>query len=66
MLHLVLLILLTSKVHDLGAVTLNASLLTQLGFNNESQYVNLLAKNIDEIDPNAFKGYTKLTNLLLE
>ena len=63
---LVLSILLTSEVYDVGAVTLNASLLTQLGFNNETQYVDLFGRNIDQIDPNAFTGYSKVISLHLE
>jgi Leucine-rich repeat (LRR) protein len=58
---LVLLSLLATNAYDVTAISLDATLLTQLGFNNQSSYVSIDGYNISDIDPNAFKGYTRLT-----
>ena len=63
---LVLLSLLACNQYDVSAVTLDATLLAQLGFNNQSSYVNVDENNITDIDPNAFKGYTRLTFLTMK
>ena len=66
MFHLLVLIsLLTSNAYDVVAVTLDAALLTQLGYNNQSPNVRITFENITDLDPNAFKGYTNLKNLNL-
>lgn len=53
---LVLLSLLTSNAYKVIAVTLDASLLTKLGYNTRSTGVYIDRTNITDIDPNAFKG----------
>ena len=58
---LVLLSLMASNVYGVVAVTLDASMLTQFGYNNQSSGIYFFHKNIDDIEPNAFNGYTKLT-----
>ena len=63
---LVLLSLLANNAYKVAAVTLDASLLTQRGFNNESLNINIGVYYITDIDPNAFKGYTKLINFNIE
>lgn len=63
---LVLVNLLASNVYTVAATTLDASLLTQLGYNNQSRIIYINRQYITDFDPNAFKGYTKLTNLYLQ
>lgn len=72
MFHLVVFLsLLASIDYGVTAVTLDASLLTQRGYNNESLGIYIFGagnnniNDIDNIDPNAFKGYTKLLGLNL-
>ena len=62
---LVLLSLLASNAYGVAAYTLDASMLTQLGYNNQSTFVFIGDSNMTDIDPNAFKGYTKMTNLFI-
>ena len=59
-------LLLTSNSYGVVAVTLNASMLNQLGYNNASTSINIYSSNIDDIDPNTFKGYTNLTSLTMQ
>ena len=68
---LVLLSLVTINVYVVDSYTLTASVLSQMGFNNQSTSVYINDNNIDSIDPNALKGYGNLlyftlisTNLL--
>ena len=46
--------------------TLDESLLTQLGYNNQSSSVSININNITDIDSIAFKGYTQLTSLSIQ
>lgn len=62
---LVLLSLIVINANGVVAVTLDASFLTQLGYNNQSSDVNIGSFNITDIDPNTFKGYTNLTHLAI-
>ena len=62
---LVLLSLVTSNVYVADSYTLTASVLSQMGYNNESWTININDNNIDSIDPNAFKGYSKITHFTL-
>ena len=63
---LVLLSLFVSNHYGVSAVTLDASLLSQLGYNNESSFIGIgYYHDITDIDPNAFKGYTKVTQLII-
>ena len=64
MFHLLVLISLLAS-NNVIAVTLNASLLNQLGYNNQSSSINIGDYSINDIDPNAFKGYSKLKDLSL-
>jgi Leucine-rich repeat (LRR) protein len=63
---LVLLSLLTSIAYRVVAVTLDASLLTQLGYNTKSYGIYVDRENITDIDPNAFKGYTQVNYIGLQ
>ena len=63
---LVLLSLLTSNIYNVAAVTLNSTLLTQLGYNNQSYDIGVYGQHITDIDPNAFKGYSSLKYLNLD
>ena len=54
-----------SNTYDVTAVTLDASLLTQLEYNNQSQIIDLYNNNISVIDPNALDGYTQLSSFYL-
>ena len=57
---LLLLSLVTTNIYVAKSYTITASVLNQLGYNNQSKYVNLNDNGIDKIDPNAFNGYDKL------
>lgn len=48
------------------AVILDASMLTQLGYNNQSESIYLVSSGISAIDPNTFKGYTQLKGVTLQ
>ena len=61
---LVLLSLVTSNVYVVDSYTLTASVLTQLGYNNQSTTIDI-RNRIDSIDLNAFKGYQNLSFLIL-
>lgn len=63
---LVLLSLISTNTYDVTAVTLDASMLNQLGYNNQSWEITINFNNIDNIDPNAFNGYTNVTRLNLQ
>ena len=60
---LVVLSLIASNAYDVTSVTLDASMLTLFGYNKESSYVFFYNSNVTDIDPNAFKGYSKVTTL---
>ena len=60
-----LLVLLSLLARYAYGVTLNAALLTQLGYNNYSTFLGLHFQDITDIDPNAFNGYTQVRNVLL-
>ena len=62
---LILISLLAINAYDVTAATLNASLLNQFGYNNQSDKISLIGYFITDIDPNAFKGYTQLRMLSL-
>ena len=65
MFHLLaILSLLASKTCDVAAVTLDSTLITQLGYDSQSLNAALYRKNITDIDLNAFKGYVNLKNLV--
>lgn len=68
MFHLLVLLVIIACNSKYGvfAVTLDASLLSQRGYNNESWYIQISYSNIDGIDPNAFKEYTKVIGLDLQ
>ena len=53
--------LIASNAYGVAAVTLDASMLAQLGYNNKTTDVNIGDFAITDIDPNAFKGYKNLT-----
>lgn len=59
------LLVLISLLASNGAIafTLNASFLTQLGYNNQSTHVNIYNYDITDIDTNAFKGYSNVVYL---
>ena len=63
---LVFISLIASHANGVFAVTLDESLLNQRGYNNQSSYIYISIYNIDDIDPNAFKGYTSVTTMRLE
>ena len=63
---LVLLSLITSSSYGVFGITIDASLLTQLGYSNQSSNVYIDGYNINSIDPNAFNGYTNLTSLSIK
>ena len=65
MFHLLVLSLLASNVYSVAAVTLNASLLTQLGYNNKSSYIFINGNDITDIDSDAFNGYNQLTTFTI-
>jgi hypothetical protein len=48
------------------AVILDASMLTQLGYNNQSESIYLVSSGISAIDPNTFKGYTQLKGVTFQ
>ena len=62
----VLISLLASNSYGVVAVTLDATLLIQLGNNNQSSSVYINGNNITDIDPNAFNGYTQLKSLSIQ
>ena len=67
MFHLLFLLsLIVSNHNGVFAVILGASMLSQLGYNNESSEILIRKYEISDIDPNAFKGYTKLTYFNLQ
>jgi hypothetical protein len=68
MLHLLVLLisLLANNAYGVVAISLDETLLTQLGFNNGSLNVVINGYDITEIDVNAFKGYTQMTQLQIE
>lgn len=57
--------LLTSYAYCVTGFTLDASYLAQFGYNNQSLQVYFFGPNITDIDPNAFNGFTKLTQLTI-
>ena len=64
---LLLLSLVTTNIY-VESFTITASVLTQMGYNNQSTYVDIRTYNnhidsIDSIDPNALNGYDKLIRL---
>ena len=63
---LVLLSLVTSNIYIADSYTLTASVLNQLGYNNQSWFININDNNIDSIDPNAFNGYDTLDSIRLD
>ena len=63
---LVFISLLAINSYGVIAITLDANLLTQLGYNNQSLLVYANGYNITDIDPDAFKGYNQLTILRLQ
>ena len=63
---LVLLSLLASNMYGVVAITLDASLLTQYRYNNQSKSIHLNELNIDSIDPNVFKGFTEVKELYIQ
>lgn len=60
---LVLLSLLASNAYGVIAVTLDASMLNQLGYNNQSYRIYTMDLNITDIDPEAFKGFPLMIEL---
>jgi hypothetical protein len=60
---LVLLSLIASNAYGVSAVLLTTSLLVELGFNWTSTYIQISGLNITEIDWNAFRGYSKMTDI---
>ena len=66
MLNFLVLISLLANTYNVAAVTLNSTLLNQLGFNNQSSIITIVGQQITDIDPNAFKGNTNLIELVLE
>lgn len=60
---LVLLSLLASNPYGVAAITLDASLVNQYICNNQSYGVYIWEFDITDIDPEAFKGCTLMTNL---
>ena len=67
MFHLLVFIsLLAINAYGVAAITLDSTLLTQLGYNNQSLQVYAIGYNITDIDPDVFKGYNQLTTLRLQ
>lgn len=60
-------LLLTSNGgYRVAAVILDASMLAQLGYNNQSESIFLFNSDINAIDPNTFKGYTQLKSVTFQ
>lgn len=62
---IVLLSLIASNAYGVAAILLNSTYLNQLGYNTSSTQIQLNARDITEIDWNAFKGYSKLVEVSL-
>ena len=56
-----MLVLLITKIYIADSYTLTANVLNQLGYNSQSNAININDHNIDSIDPNALNGYDNLT-----
>lgn len=62
MIHLLVLISLLACKGVIG-FTLNAAMLS--GISNQSSTITITNNDITDIDPNAFKGYSKVTSLFM-
>ena len=62
---LVLLGLVTINIYIADSYTVTSSVLTQMGYDTQSSYIDIEDNAVDSIDPNALNGYDKINSILI-